>query len=157
MRIKQILWWMLILTLVSTAVACQSAGPLAASAISSVAALPASASLPQATQNYSGIFLTAIIGPTCIRTTWYGPECGQPYVGEFVVTALNGAEITRVWTNYQGQATVALPPGKYIVGVRTEDVSAWTAPQIVNVFADRYASISFGVNADPGGQTAGIP
>lgn len=156
MQAKQILWWVLILALVSMAAGCQSANLLSASAASSAMALPASAPLPQTIQNNSGIYLAATIGPTCVRSTWYDSECGQPYVGEFVVTELNGAEVTRVMTNYQGQATIALPPGKYIVGVRTENIYFWTAPAVVNVLADRYASISFHVDSGPYGQTVGI-
>jgi len=74
-------------------------------------------------------------------------------VGEFVVTTLNGAEVTRVMTNYQGQALVDLPAGRYIVGARTESIYPYAAPVIVNVIADRYAYVSLRLDAGPRGQS----
>jgi hypothetical protein len=151
MRAKQILWCLLILTMASMAVACQPVSGLSASAVSSIA-MP----LPQAVQYSSGVYLTATTGPTCVRVVWSDPPCVQAYAGEFVVTELNGAEVTRVMTNYQGQATIILPPGKYIVGVRTENADAWTAPVVVNVLPDRYSFISFTVNAGLQWQSVGM-
>jgi hypothetical protein len=144
MHTKQILLWVLILSVAVVAVVGQpsrsilAAPPNAASAASKPALL-----FPQAVQYGSGLYLTAIIGPTCADVGWYSSTCLEPYAGEFVVTALNGAEVTRVMTNYQGQALVDLPPGRYIVGVRTENIYPYAAPMIVNVMADRYAYVSF--------------
>jgi hypothetical protein len=98
-------------------------------------------------QESSGVRLAANIGPACSGAIWPGSRCIQPYTGEFVVTALNGAEVTRVATNYAGQATIALPPGKYIVGVRTENIYPWAPPLRVNVLADRYASVAFSLDS----------
>jgi hypothetical protein len=99
-------------------------------------------------QNASGVRLAANISPTCAGAAWYGSQCAQPYAGEFVVTALNGAEVTRVMTDYRGQATVNLPPGKYILGVRTENIYPLATPVRVNILADRYAHISFSLMAE---------
>jgi hypothetical protein len=153
MRTKQIFLWMLILSLASTAIACQPAFAVSAPAIAvlpgtSIAALampPASRPMP-AFQGGSGIYLMASIGPTCTTANSFGPECRQPYAGEFVVTELNGAEVTRVATNYQGQAMVALSPGRYLVGVRTEEFYPRAAPAVVNVLANRYAYVSFSLD-----------
>jgi hypothetical protein len=71
----------------------------------------------------------------------------QPYAGEFVITALNGAEVARVTTNQQGQATVELPPGKYILGVRTEDLYPRVVPVKVNILASRYVYISLSLDS----------
>ena len=136
MRTKQILLWALILSLAILAMGSQPARSAPA------------AQFPQAFQYGAGIYLTANIGSTCASTTWYSPGCAQPYAGEFVVTELNGAEVTRVMTNYVGQAAVNLPPGRYLVGVRTEDYYPYAAPLIVNVLPDRYAYVSF--RLDPG-------
>jgi hypothetical protein len=67
--------------------------------------------------------------------------CQQPYAGEFVVTGLNGEEVARVVTNQDGQAAVDLPPGKYLLGVRTEEIYPLAAPVTVNVPAGRYVDV----------------
>jgi hypothetical protein len=139
MHPKRILLWLLILSLAGMTAVFQPARSISASAVSSSAAL-------QPSETYyttSGIYLTVSIGPACARAIWSGPECLQPYAGEFVVTALNGAEVTRAMTNFQGRAIVALPPGRYIVGVRTENIYPLSAPKIVNVLPGRYAYVSF--------------
>jgi hypothetical protein len=141
MRAKQILLWVLIFSAVGLAVAGLPARPLSASAADT--ARP----LLQAALYRSGISLSASIGPACIGATWYSPACTHPYVGEFVVTELNGAEVTRAMTNYQGQATIILPPGQYIVGVRTEDIYPWAAPAFITVLADRYTPVSFNLDS----------
>jgi hypothetical protein len=141
MRAKQILLWVLIFSAVGLAVAGQPVRLISAS--SAVAALP----LPQASQFRSGVFLVASISPTCAGATWYSAACTQPYAGEFVVTALNGEEVTRVSTNQLGQAMVTLPPGQYIVGVRTENIYPWAAPVVVTIVADRYTSVSFNLDS----------
>ena len=144
MRTKRILLWVLILSVAVVTVAGQSARSiLAASSNAALSASKAALLLPQTAQYGSGFYLTANVGPTCVNVSWYSPVCTQPYAGEFVVTALNGAEVTRVMTNYQGQALVDLPPGRYIVGARTENIYPYAAPVIVNVIADRYAYVSF--------------
>ncbi len=147
MRTKQMLLWLLVFSMVGLAVASQGARSVSASANSSIAALPA----PQASPYGTGLFVTASSGPGCNGAAWYGPAsaCSQPYAGEFVVTALNGAEVARVMTNYLGQATVDLPPGWYLVGVRTESYYPHAAPVMINVFADRYTSVSFRIDSGP--------
>jgi hypothetical protein len=95
----------------------------------------------------SGVHLTARIDTLCTNGAQPGTVCKQPYAGEFVVTGLNGAEVMRVATDYEGQATIDLPPGQYILGVRTEDIYPFAAPIRVNVLTDRYASISFSLNS----------
>lgn len=139
MHPKRILLWVLILSLAGMTAVFQPASSISVSAASSIAALPPS----QTYYTNSGIYLTVSIGPACARASWSSPECIRPYAGEFVVTALNGAEVTRVMTNYQGQAIVALLPGRYIVGVRTENFYPRAAPMIVNVLPGRYAYVSF--------------
>ncbi len=147
MHTKQMLLWVLVLGVAGLAIASQGARSVSASANSSVAALP----VPQASQYRMGLFVTATSGPGCNGAAWYGPAsaCSQPYAGEFVVTALNGAEVAQVMTNYLGQATVDLPPGWYLVGVRTESYYPRAAPVMINVFANRYTSVSFRIDSGP--------
>ncbi len=137
----------MVLGVVGLAVASQDARSVSASANSSVAALP----VLQASRYGSGLFVMASSGTACAGVAWYGPAsaCTQPFAGEFVVTALNGAEVARVLTNYLGQATVDLPPGWYLVGVRTESYYPRAAPVMINVFANRYTSVSFRINSGP--------
>ena len=78
--------------------------------------------------------------------------CVQPYAGEFVITELNGAVVTSVMTNQEGQATVELPPGKYILGVRTENVYPLAAPVKINILPDRYVHISLSLDSGLQGQ-----
>src|SRR5262245_18947938 len=125
MRAKQALLSVLILSLAGLAMISQPVRSVPAASTS--AALP-KAQLPQAYQYGSGIFVTASIGAACSWTTWNSPACTQPYAGEFVVTELNGAEVARVLTNYQGQAMVNVTPGRYLVGVRTENIYPYAAP-----------------------------
>jgi hypothetical protein len=132
MRTKQILLWVMILSLASVVVVGQPAR-------SAVASAP----------NRSGIFLMASINSTCTQVAWYGAICTQPYAGEFVVTALNGAEVTRLWTNSLGQVMGSLPPGRYLVGVRTENLYPRAAPAVVDVGADRYTYVSLRLDAGP--------
>jgi hypothetical protein len=134
----------LFLTSAMTLVACQPAYPISESPARPAVmpgVTPAFASTPA--QRESGVRLTAHIGPRCADDARTTDRCGQPYAGEFVVTALNGAEVTRVTTDQAGQATVNLPPGEYLLGVRTEAIYPLAAPVKVNVLADRYAFISF--------------
>ncbi len=114
-----------------------------------VTPFPTRAPMPTpVSQNASGVQLAANISPTCAGAARYGSQCVQPYAGEFVVTALYGAEVTRVMTDYRGQATVNLPPGKYILGVRTENIYPLSTPVRVNILADRYARISLHLMAE---------
>jgi len=157
MRTRTGLVWLLILTLTTLVAACQpaqaiSVPPLQPMALPGMALeptpAPTSSWVPAPVpQSESGVRLTARIDTLCANEARPGDECVQPYAGEFVVTALNGAEVTRVTTNYAGQATVDLPPGEYLLGVRTEDIYPLAAPIKVNVFADRYASVSFSLDA----------
>jgi hypothetical protein len=98
-------------------------------------------------QSASGVRLAVNISPNCAGAGWYGTQCTQPYAGEFVVTALNGAVVTRVMTDYRGQATINLPPGRYILGARTENIYPFATPVRVNILNDRYAHISFNLLA----------
>jgi hypothetical protein len=145
MRSKQILLWVLILNVAGMVVVSQPVRSVSASADSSVAALPVS----QAFQYGSGIFVTASMGSPCAGVAWYGPvsACTQPYAGEFVVTTLNGAEVARLMTNYLGQVMVDLPPGWYIVGVRTESYYPRAAPVVISVLADRYTNVFFRIDS----------
>jgi hypothetical protein len=136
MRTKQILLWVIILSLAGLAVIGQPAQS-------------ATASAPMR----SGVFLMASIDMACTGVVWYGTTCMQPYAGEFVVTALNGAEVTRVWTNFLGQAAVSLPPGRYLIGARTESVYPRAAPALLDVVADRYTYASLRLDAGPRGQS----
>ncbi len=147
MRTKQMLLWVLVFCVAGLAVASQGARSVSASTHSSVAALSA----PQASRYGSGLFVTASSGTACTGVAWYGPAsaCTQPFAGEFVVTALNGAEVARVVTNYLGQAMVDLPPGWYLVGVRTESYYPRAAPVMINVFANRYTGVSFRIDSGP--------
>jgi hypothetical protein len=97
----------------------------------------------------SGLYLTARINAPCFGAAWPGTVCSQPYMGEFVVTAPNGAEVARVMTNWAGQATVNVPPGRYIVGVRTAGYYPQAAPVAVSVYLDHYASVWISLNAGP--------
>ena len=100
-------------------------------------------------QSDSILYLTARINAPCVGAAWPGSMCSQPYAGEFVVTLYNGAEVARVMTNWSGQGMVSLPPGRYIVGVRTAGYYPQAAPVAVSVYAERYASVWFNLNAGP--------
>lgn len=139
MRTKQILWWVTILSLASVAAIGQPAPSAAAS-----------------TPNRSGIFLMASLTVTCSGMVGYGTACTQLYAGEFVVTALNGAEVTRARTNFLGQAIINLPPGRYLIGARTESLYPRAAPVVVDVAADRYTYVSLRLDAGPRGQQPAI-
>ena len=114
----------------------------------SSAALPRPAAAPYG----SGVFLTASIGPNCIGVSWSSTVCARPYIGEFVVTELNGAEVTRVMTNYWGQAVVNLSPGRYLIGARTETIYPRAAPVVVDIADNGYVSIWLRLDAGPLGQ-----
>jgi hypothetical protein len=148
MNTKKILVWVSIFIVAGLVIALQPSRLVSASTSSSVAALPAA---PQIAEYRSGIFVMASSGLACAGVAWYGPvsACMETYTGEFVVTALNGEEVTRVMTNYQGQARVDLPPGWYIVGVRTETYYPHAAPVIISVPADGYASVFFRIDLGP--------
>lgn len=136
MRTKQILLWVLILSLASVVFVSRPALSVAAD-----------------TSTRSGIFLLASANVACTGTVRYGVVCTQPYAGEMVVTALNGEEITRLWTNFLGQAMVSLPPGQYLIGVRTESYYPRAAPVRVEVVADRYAYVALRMDLEPGEQS----
>jgi len=100
-------------------------------------------------QSDSGLYLTARITAPCVGTVWPSTACAQPYMGEFVVTAPNGAEVTRVMTNWAGQGMVNLPPGRYIVGPVTTGYYPLATPIVISVYSDSYASAWFNLNAGP--------
>ena len=97
---------------------------------------------PESLESDSGVQLTAHMSSPCTSAV-----CPQPYAGEFVITELNGAEVTRVFTNHDGQATVHLPPGQYLLGVRTEEIYPLAAPATVNILANRYVSVDMSLIA----------
>lgn len=115
------------------------------------AGFPATA-VAAGTANRSGIVLTAHVVLPCNGVVWIDATCTQPYLGEFVVTAPNGAEITRVRTNFLGQAVINLAPGRYLVGARTESIYPRTVPALVEVAAERYTYVSLRVELGPGRQ-----
>jgi len=157
MRTRQSFMWLLILTAMATITACQpvqaiSAPPILPAMVPimafEVTPVPTSTLVPTPVpQSESGVRLTALIDTLCTSAARPDTGCVQPYAGEFVVTELNYAEVTRVVTNHEGQATVELPPGKYILGVRTEGIYPLAAPAKVNVLADHYVSISFSLDS----------
>ena len=157
MRARRFLVWLLILTVTTMVAACQPAQSMSAPPtlpavmpIMTVEITPAPTSMPAPNpvlHSESGVYLTARIGPLCARKAQSDVECVQPYAGEFVVTAPNGAEVTRVVTDQDGQATVELPPGQYILGVRTESIYPFAVPVKVNVVAARYELISFNLDS----------
>lgn len=158
MRARTFLMWVLILTVTTIVAACQpvqaiSAPPLLPAMVPGVTLevtpVPTSTLVPTpVSHGGSGVRLMALIDTLCPGAARLDTECVRPYMGEFVVTELNYAEVTRVVTNQEGQATVELPPGEYLLGVRTEEIYPWAVPVKVDVLADRYASIS--LNLDSG-------
>ncbi len=100
---------------------------------------------PESVQTESGVQLTAHINSPCTSAA-----CPHPYAGEFVITELNGAEVTRVFTNQDGRATVNLPPGLYLVGVRTEEIYPLAAPVTVDILANHYVSVNMSLIASQG-------
>jgi hypothetical protein len=150
--------WLFVVSVMLAVTACQptrmmSAPPTPRPTIVPIAMFevtPVSTSTPVPTpakETVSGVVLTASISPMCAAPAQPNAECVRPYTGEFVITELNGAEVTRVITSQNGQAMVNLPPGKYILGVRTEDIYPLAAPVKVNVLADQYASVSLNLNS----------
>jgi|GEM_PF-6439222 len=162
MRAQQLGKWLVIVSALVLVTACQSvqalsAAPAAAAitplAIFEVTAGTESAPVPApASWSSSGVYLTAYISPMCTGTVQGDTRCVRPYVGEFVITAVNGAVVTSVMTNREGQATIDLPPGKYILGVKTENVYPLAAPVRVNVLAERYVYISLNLDSGLRGQ-----
>ncbi len=150
MRAQRLGMWLLALSVILVT-ACQPSQTLSEIkpiAMFEVTHVPVSAPAPTpVTQTLSGVRLTANISPMCVGAAQSSAECTQPYAGEFVVTALNGAVVTSVMTDRKGQATVELPPGKYILGVRTEEIYPLAAPVKVNVVPDRYVHISFSLDS----------
>ncbi len=159
MRAQRLGQWLLVLGLILPLAACRTA-PLppdlpATPSITpitlfEVKSLPDSAPTPD--RPTSGVRLTANIDGKCPATENSNAKCMQPYAGEFVITALNGEEITRVMTDQQGQVTINLPPSKYILGVRTENIYPLAAPVKVNVLADRYIDILLTLDSGLRGQ-----
>ena len=157
MRARTFLMWLLILTVTTIVAACQpvqaiSAPPILPAMVPIVAfevtPVPTSTLVTTpVSQSESGVRLTAIIDTLCTSAARPDTGCVRPYAGEFVVTKLNYAEVTRIATNHEGQATVELPPGKYILGVRTEGIYPLAAPIKVDVVADHYEPISFSLDS----------
>ena len=163
MRAQRLGLWLLVLSTVLLVAACQPAQSLSAPrstaptivAIAMFEVTPVSTSTPVPTpsaQTPSGVYLSTHISPLCTGAARSMAECVQPYTGEFVITELYGAGVTRVMTNQEGQATIELPPGKYILGVRTENVYPLAAPVKINIFPDRYVQISLSLDSGLQGQ-----
>ncbi len=157
--------WLLGLSMVLLAAACQPAESQSmprstAPTIVPIAMFevtPVSTSTPVPTpsaQAPSGVYLNSHISPMCIDAARIMAECVQPYAGEFVITELNGAVVTNVITNQDGQATIELPPGKYILGVRTEKVYPLAAPVKINILPNRYVHISLSLDSGLRSQNA---
>ena len=89
----------------------------------------------------SGIHLTATIGPTCPGPERPGQVCTQPYQGLFVVTDDAGGEAARPSTDQNGQATIDLPPGDYIITPGVEGLWPSGAPTAVTVPAGQYVAV----------------
>jgi len=161
MRARQVGKWLLLVSSLLLVAACQSTQldsvpPVAASAITPLAmfevtAEAETASAPALT-TASGVYLTAYISPICPGTVRSNTGCVQPYAGEFVVTELNGAVVTDVMTNNEGQVIIHLPPGKYILGAKTESVYPLAAPVKVDVLSDQYVHILINLDSGLGGQ-----
>ncbi len=139
MRGRSIFGYLLVLSVIALT-ACQ---PAVSNAVPTV--WPTIQSSTPISHGGSGMHLTARIDSQCV--TQSGAECHQPYAGEFVVTALNGAEVTRVTTDQTGEAAVALPPGEYLVGVKTEEIYPFAPPVKVNVLANQYEQVSLSLNS----------
>jgi hypothetical protein len=150
--------WLLALSMVLLAAACQPADARTAPQttaptlvpIAMFEVTPVSTSTPvptPAAQTPSGVYLNSQISPMCTGATRVMAECVQPYAGEFVVTELNGEVVTNVMTDEDGQATIELPPGKYILGVRTEKIYPLAAPVKINILPDRYVHISLSLDS----------
>jgi hypothetical protein len=147
MRAQRFAKWLLVLSFVLLLTACQPGELLSvpSAAISSIGmSAPALGSFGR---TGSGVYLTASISPLCVGPAQTRAECVRPYMGEFVVTELNGAEVVRVMTNQLGQAIINLPPGTYLVGARTENIYPLAAPIRVSVLSDRYAYISISLDS----------
>jgi hypothetical protein len=160
MRAQQLRQWLPVLSALLLVAACRPApfpsGPSAAPppitqiAMFEVKSVPAAASTP--IRPTSGVILTATIDGKCVGPATSNAICVRPYAGEFVITALNGAEVARVMTNQQGQATINLPPGKYILGARTENIYPLAAPVKINVLAGRFVHILISLDSGLPGQ-----
>ena len=144
--------WLLVLSVIGLAAACQSAQSLSVpptpiTPITVFETNPVSTLTPTPAKQTSGVHLAVNINLKCAKAMQPNTECAQPYTGEFVITELNGAEVTRVTTDRGGQATVDLPPGKYILGVRTEEIYPLAAPVKIDVLADGYVSVSLSLDS----------
>ena len=164
MRAQQLGKWLIIVSTLVLVAACRPAqlGLAPSAAVASIAPLAMfevaaeaeSTPLPAPiVESSSGVYLTAYISPMCAETVQPDTGCVQPYAGEFMITELNGAVVASVVTNNEGQATVELPPGRYILGVKTENIYPLAAPVKVNVLANRYVVISFSLDSGLRGQS----
>ncbi len=108
MRARRFGRWLLVASAMLMAAACQparslSAPPAPRSTIMPIAMFevtPVSTSVPVPTpvgQTPSGVSLAANISPLCAGAAQSNAGCVQPYAGEFVITGLNGAEVTTRW------------------------------------------------------------
>ncbi|CAG0931428.1 hypothetical protein TFLX_02156 [Thermoflexales bacterium] len=152
MRTQQRRPGLLVLSVILLASACQSpqsvsTPPTPIAPVTLFEVNTVSTVAPTPVRQTSGVRLAANIDLKCAEAAQPNAECLRPYSGEFVITTLNGAEVARVMTDDEGQATVDLPPGKYILGVRTEEIYPLAAPVKVNVLADRYVHISLSLDS----------
>jgi hypothetical protein len=123
MRARRMWFWLAIFSALMLAVAFQPVQsrsvplPAATGAMYQVTPFPTRAPVPTpVSRTASGVRLAASVGPTCAVATQYGTQCVQPYAGEFVVTALNGAVVTRVMTDYRGPRRSICPLGSIFLG-----------------------------------------
>ena len=159
MRAQQFGKWLLLLSVLVLVAACQPAqlrsapsaavasiAPLAMFEVTAEAEVYASAG--SHAENLLRCVFDGLYQPdVCRDSAALTPGVCNPDVGEFVVTEPNGAVVTSVRTNSDGQATIDLPPGKYILGVKTENIYPLAAPVRVNVLADRYVVISLSLDS----------
>lgn len=89
----------------------------------------------------SGIQIKAVIGPTCPGAQKPGQVCDQPYAGTFTIQDTQGTEVARVVTDDLGQATSAVPPGRYIVALKVEGRFPRGAPVEVTVNAGQIVTV----------------
>ena len=158
MRARRLGLWLLVMSMMLLVAACQPAQSLSAPrstastimpiAMFELTPVPTSPPMPTPTaQTPSGVYLSTRISPMCSGSAQSTAECVRPYAGEFVITKPNGAVVASVMTNQAGQAAIELPPGKYVLGVRTENIYPLAAPVTINLLPDRNVHISLSLDS----------
>lgn len=95
----------------------------------------------------SGIQLSAIIGPTCPGPERSDQVCEQPYSGTFSIQNERGEEVARVVTGDDGQAVIAVPPGKYIITPKIEGRFPHGAPVEVTIGAGESVTVQIALDS----------